>query len=49
MAQLLDGPGLAGFGIATEIGRGEPVEGDVVSGMDCDQLALEMGGELGDG
>ena len=39
-AQLLDGPGLAGFRIAAEFGWGESVEGDVVRGMYRDELTL---------
>ena len=45
---LLDGPRLAALRVAPHLGRGEGVERIVEHGIDGDQLALEMGRELGD-
>lgn len=46
--QLLHRPGLAGGGIAALVRRRESVEQLVVSGVDGDQLPLQVGGQLGD-
>jgi len=46
--QLLHRPGLAGGRIAALVRRRKAVEQAVVGGMDRDQLALQVGGQLGD-
>ena len=47
MAHLLHRPFLARLRVAAHLGRGERVEAGVVGGMDRDQLALQMGRQLG--
>ena len=48
LADLIDRPFLPGFGIAVDFFRRECVEGGVKGGIDRDELALEMGRQLGD-
>src|SRR5205809_6150516 len=45
---LLDRPFLSLLRLAMQSGRGEVIEGLVKCRMDGDQLALQMGGKLGD-
>src|SRR5262249_13147807 len=46
--QLLFGPALPGLGIAANARSGETIEGDIIGGMHGDELALQVGGKLGD-
>ena len=46
--ELLDRPGLALGGLAAHLGRGEAVERRVIGRMHRDQLALQVGRQLGD-
>ena len=46
--QLIDRPGLTRRAVAANRGRREAVEGFVIGRMHRDQLALQMGGQLGE-
>ena len=47
MLHLLDRPGLPRLGLAAHRRIGKSVEREVVGRMNRDQLALQMGGKLG--